>query len=126
MLDTTIYKAGEKAYTFTEEDFDAWVARRELITEFDAKAELAYIVEMSSPEDLVDNLTTGVAQILEERIPWDQVERIVKCQSEGWAEGAHSKQLEIAQAMLTVGLSADIIAELAQLTLSEITELQEI
>jgi len=105
MLDTTIYKAGEKAYTFTEEDFDAWVARRELITELDTKAQLEYAHNQGHDEGRTDGLVEG--------------------RTEGLAEGARTTKLELARAMLVTGLPADTVADLTQLTPDEITALQE-
>jgi len=87
MLDTTINLAGQRARTFAREDDDSWYARRELVTELDAKAQLDY------------------------------------AHDEGLTEGAHAKQLEIAQAMLTKGIPPETVAELAQLTIDEVTEL---
>jgi len=93
MLDTTIYQAGDKAQEFTDEGYDAWVARRKLITEFDIKSYFEYGHDQGH--------------------------------AEGLAEGAHAKQLELAQSMLAKGLTPETVADLAQLALTEVTQLQQ-
>ena len=105
MLDTTIYQAGEKAREFTDDGYDAWVARRKLVTEFDAKS----YFEHGHNQGLAEGRTEGMAE----------------GRTEGLAEGARTTKLELARAMLAKGLPPETVAELAQLTLAEVTHLQQ-
>jgi len=103
--DSVIKHAGDKvrAYMDQRSDYRAWVARRKMITEMDARALDRTLRRIAREEGLAEEKAEGLTQ--------------------GKTVGSYAAAMELARSMLARGYSLEVVADLINLTEDDMSEL---